>query len=281
METCSPSRFESMVFSRRFPAALAVLGLLLTTALPAEEYASDKTVGIEPKLGETAPLDVTFYDEQGEPVELRSLVTRPTVLCLVYFRCPTICKPLLKEVARTVDEIDLEPGIDYNLLTVSFDIEDKPDAALVNKEAILSSLDREIPPDSWHFLTGDAENIEKLTDGVGYRFRMEKGYFNHPSDIIFLSPTGKIVRYLPGLKILPSHMRLAIMDAAEGKPRSFMQRLERLCYSYDPEGKTYVLKVNRIILGITLLGLGLFLVYLLAFGKRKKAEPPTEESRSS
>ncbi|MBN1443438.1 MAG: SCO family protein [Planctomycetes bacterium] len=273
----APSRSSA----RRRIAGLLLAALALSPTLPAQEYARDTTVGIEPKLGETAPLDLIFNDEQGRPVALRSLVTRPTILCLVYFRCPSICKPLLQEVARTVGEIDLEPGIDYNLITVSFDTEDKPDAALANKELLLASIGKKIPPESWRFLTGEAESIARLTDGVGYRFRLERGFFNHPSEIIFLSPTGKIVRYLPGLKILPSHMRLAILDAAEGRPRSFLQRLESLCYGYDTEAKTYVLKVNRIILGITLFGLGLFLLYLLLSGKRGgKAERPSETSRS-
>ena len=37
-------------------------------------------VGIDEKLGETIPLDLSFLDETGKPVSLRSLITKPTLL---------------------------------------------------------------------------------------------------------------------------------------------------------------------------------------------------------
>ena len=108
---------------------------------------------------------------------------------------------------------------------------------------------------------------------MGFRFKREMGEFVHAGTVIFLSPEGQIVRYLPGLQILASNMELAILDAAAGNPRSFMQQLQRLCYSYDPGAQTYIFQVNRIILGVTLFGLGCFLIYLLAF--RRKSKPAT------
>jgi protein SCO1/2 len=241
------------------------------------EYANDETVGIEEKLGEFVPLDLTFNDEEGKPVTLRSLVDRPTVLTLVYFRCPSICSPLMHEVAAKVDELELEPGIDYNLVTVSFDANETFELAKVAKNNLLGGMEKKIPPESWRFLTGKAENITKITDSVGFRYRKELQDFVHAGTVIFLSKEGKIVRYLPGLEILPANMKMAILDAAQGTPRSFMQKLERLCYSYDPEGKTYVFKVNRIVLAVSLLGVGGFLVFLLVFrGKGKPKEVRAE-----
>ncbi|MHC5012229.1 MAG: hypothetical protein ACYTG6_15015, partial [Planctomycetota bacterium] len=117
------------------------------------------------------------------------------------------------------------------------------------------------------------ENIARLTDAVGFRFRMEKEDFVHAATVIFLSKEGKIVRYLSGLTLLPMDVKMAVLDAAEGKPRTLIQRIQKLCYAYDPEGKTYVFQVNRIVLVVTLLFTGIFLAWLL-LRRRKPAPPP-------
>ena len=259
---------------RGIPAlwALGLCALVLCFCAPgifAQGYANDKTVGVEEKLGETIPLDLNFKDEAGNPVTLGEFITKPTVLTLVYFRCPSICNPLMHEVADTVDKLDLVAGVDFNLVTVSFDAREGPELAQIARANFLDEMKKKIDPASWRFLTGDEENIASLTDSVGFRFKRDKEDFMHPATVIFLSPEGKIVRYLGGMKLLPADMKMAIIDAAEGTPRNIMQKIQRLCFSYDPEGKTYVLKVNRIVLFATLFFLGVFLVFLLVKGRVK------------
>ena len=232
------------------------------------EYANDQDIGIDEKLGETIPLDLVFTNEAGEEVTLDQLIDKPTILTLIYLRCPSICSPLINEVAATVDAVDLVPGEDYELLTVSFDITDDEKLVSNAKKSLLERMKREIPEDSWHFLTGTEDSISRLTDSVGFRFRREKSDFVHAGTVIFLSPQGKIVRYLSGLSILPADMKMALLDASIGKERTLMQRVQRLCYSYDSGSQSYALKVNRIILLVTLPGIGLFLAFLLV--KRKK-----------
>jgi protein SCO1/2 len=97
--------------------------------------------------------------------------------------------------------------------------------------------------------------------------------------VIFLSKEGKIVRYLNGVRFNPADLELAVVDASEGRARSFMQRMQRLCYSYDPAGRAYVLKTNRIILGVTLLFAGLFGVFL--FSKNLTRKNPKSHATGS
>ncbi len=54
----------------------------------------DITPGIDEHLGDTIPMELTFKDASGKEVQLKQLITKPTVLSLVYFHCPTVCKPL-------------------------------------------------------------------------------------------------------------------------------------------------------------------------------------------
>lgn len=262
-----------------------------------QEVAEGEDIGIFEQLGEVVPLDLTFHDEEGEEVTLRSLIKRPTVLTLVYFRCPSICSPLMHELAGVVDELDLEPGIDFDLVTISFD--KREDELMVSagegkeqrlsksaKKNLLGGMEKKLSPESWRFLTGDGDRIDQITRSVGFKYRRDGEDYTHAGTVIFLSEEGKIVRYLGGLKLLPADVKLALIDAAEGNPRSFMQRIQRFCYSYDSEGQTYVFQVNRIILFGTLFLLGLFVVFVLLKGKIKakagvkvEARPETKTER--
>lgn len=251
---------------------------------------SQVSVGVDPKLGEFIDLDLAFFDEEGKEVALRDMIDGPTALTLVYFRCPGICTPLLNAMATTMDKVaqeyDMLAGQDYRHLTISFDPRERevPDIAKNKQQAMLGSLKHRIEPAGWRFMTGESENIATITQQVGFRYLEAKQDFSHKGVVIFLSKEGKIVSYLDGgpkmssvaqqkpqPNILPMELKLALNDAAEGTPRSLIEKLQGLCYSYDPAAKTYGLMINRIILGVgvvTLLAFGGFLFFL---GKPRKS----------
>jgi protein SCO1/2 len=250
--------------------------ILLSIAVltPGSEGVSSQTPeGAGPRiverLGETIPMDLTFTDMDGQPVALKDLFDRPTVLTLVYYRCPNICSPLLRGLATAVDQCDLTPGEDYNLLTISFDQREGPDLSKIAHDTIHQALENKIPSESWRFMTGDEENIKKLSEAVGFYFVQEKEDFDHPTVVMFLSKEGKIVRYLNGLTFLPVDMKMAVLDATEGRVSNVMQKLQRLCFSYDAEERSYVLQVNRLILYGTLFLVALFALYLFLRGRKK------------
>ena len=90
----------------------------------------------------------------------------------------------------------------------------------------------------------------------------------HATSLIFLTREGRIVRYVEGLTFLPVQLEMALIDAASGQERDFMQNVQRLCYDYDSAGNTYVLQINRLILAVT--GTVVLLVVLvLLLGMRK------------
>lgn len=262
---------------RRTILSLVVVGFLIH--LPAPGQAPDVSgVGIDEKLGERIPLEeLTFIGEDGEPVHLASLFDRPVILTLVYFRCAGICTPLLQDMSRLVDITESTAGEDYRVVSISFDPKDTADLARVKKANLLATMkNREIDPGGWRFLTGDKETIGKLTEAVGFQYVPDnnKVDFIHVGALIFLSRDGVIVRYLNGIRFNPADIELALVDATEGRARSFMQKMQAFCYTYDPEGRGYVLKVNRIILGVTVLFALLFCVYLFIVGVRRKAGGP-------
>ena len=261
---------------RRMVIASMLCGVALaaaTVCLGQEPEPQPQQIGVEEKLGEKLDLaSYTFSDEDGQPVALKDLFDRPIVLTLVYYRCPGICTPLLQELTRVADLCELNPGEDYRILTVSFDPTETADLARLKKANMIAELkSKQVPPDGWRFFTGDADNIKRLTEAVGFHYipDMNKVDFVHTATVIFLSPDGMIARYLNGTEFNPSDLKLAVIDASEGRARSFMQKIERLCYSYDPDGRAYVLQVNRLILAVTVLFVLVFGAFLTLKRRRK------------
>jgi protein SCO1/2 len=196
--------------------AFLLLAAIAVFPLRAEDEPKSP-IGVDEKLGEKIPLDLTFMDEYGKPVILRSLFTKPTLLTLVYYRCPGICSPLLSGVSDVVDKMDMEPGRDYNIVTISFSPREDYIMASDKKKNYLGTMKKKIPQDGWHFLTGDSVSIAKITDAVGFRYQVQGVDYMHGAVITAISSNGMIARYLYGTDFLPLDVKLALTEASEGR----------------------------------------------------------------
>ncbi|MBP9191351.1 MAG: SCO family protein [Ignavibacteria bacterium] len=228
-------------------------------------------IGITEKLGETLPDGIILKDENGNEVDVKTLIDKPTIFSLVYFRCPGICSPLLNGISNVVDKSDMTAGKDYNLITISFDQTEDYTLAAGKKESYLENLEKKIPADSWRFLTGDSANIKKITDALGFGFKKQDNDFIHGAAIMVVSPDGKIVRYLYSVEYLPFDFKMAVTEASEGKVVPSINRLMKMCFSFDPDGRRYVLNVTRVAGTGILLVLGVFFG-VLVFKKKKNKE---------
>ncbi len=227
-------------------------------------------VGIIEKLGHYVPLDVELYDESGNLVQLKSLINKPTLIAFVYFRCTGICTPLLNEVTKVVDKMDLELGKDYQILTISFDFTEQPETASDKRDNYLGEIRKSVNPDGWRFLTGDSTNICRLTDSMGFYYQRSGKDWIHPTGLIAVSPEGKITRYLYGIYQLPLDVKLAVMEASQGHTAPTISKILNMCYTYDPDGKHYVFNIVQIS-GVVVVGLvALFVVVFIVIPKKKK-----------
>ncbi len=246
-----------------------ILFILFNNAFAQEDSNAPKPeVGIFERLGESIPDGIILRNESGQQVDVKSLITKPTVFSLVYFRCPGICSPLLNGVSTVIDKTNLEPGKDYDLITISFDPTEDYKLAAGKKESYLENLDRKIPADSWRFLTGDSANIKKIADALGFKFQKQENDYMHGASIMLVSPDGKISRYLYGVEYLPFDFKMAVTEASEGKVIPSINKIMKMCFSFDPEGRKYVLNVTRIAGGGILLLLGIFIGFVTL--KKKK-----------
>ncbi len=229
-----------------------------------EKPGTESGIGIDEKLGQKVPLDIPFFNEQGRSISLRDIIDKPTILTPVFYSCPDVCGFLLSNLANTLNRLPAKPGEDYIILSVSFDETESPALALERKRFYLKMIEKPFPEKAWRFLTGDKESILRLTDSVGFFFKRKGKNFLHPVALIVLSSDGKITRYLYGTEILPFDLKMALLEASEGRTGPTISKVLRFCFSYDPKGRKYVfntLKITGIVTLTFALSFALFLVW--------------------
>jgi protein SCO1/2 len=101
--------------------------------------------------------------------------------------------------------------------------------------------------------------------------------FIHAGVLIFVSPEGEICRYLypnysqtRGFGILPFDFKMAVLETAQGKQVPVIGRVLQFCFSYDPQGKTYVFNILRIFGAGIILGVIAFVVFIKVKPKKDK-----------
>jgi protein SCO1/2 len=243
--------------------AEAALLLALSAPAAASDAPALDSVNVSEKLGAHIPLDLELLDEDGKKVILRQLVVRPTILALVYYRCAGICTPLLMSLTRTLNEMPLEPGKDYDVITVSFDPLDTARTAKDKRLNYLRQMQRPFPPSAWRFLTGPQATTKALADSVGFGFAKKGEDYIHPAALMLLAKDGKVTRYMYGSTFLPADMQLALSEAATGTVRPSVSRFLSFCYTFDPESRRQVFRFNRIFGALTLAAAAVFLAVLI------------------
>lgn len=237
---------------RLWQKAQALLLFFIGLALPAVAQVASTTtpdlqkIDVDEHPGETIPLDLKFRNAKGDSVTLARYFGqgKPVILTLVYYECPMLCTLVLNGLTNAVQEIPLTPGQDFQLVTVSIDARETPELAAQKKHRYLQSLQRpEVHPDSWAFLVGDSTQSGQLARALGFRYFyvQDQDIFAHPAVLFLLTQDGVISRYFYGLEYNPRDLRLGLLEAAEGKIGSTLDKLILYCYHYDPESKGYVL----------------------------------------
>jgi protein SCO1 len=220
-------------------------------------------VGITEHLGQTVPSDIVLRDETGREVRLGDYFdgTRPVILNLLYMGCPMLCGLVSSGLNDALKEIDLTVGGEYGVLSVSFDPTETPALATVKRQEFLRAYGRPGAEQGWHVLTGDEANIRRLTDAVGFGFRWneQRQEFAHAAVLIVLMPDGTVSRYLYGVQYDPRTVKLSLVEAADGKTGSTLDKFLLFCFHYDATTGRYgpaAMNLMKIAGGLTVLLIG-------------------------
>lgn len=256
-------------------ALVAAAGPQLATADP-DPLAPVSGVRLDQRLGESVPLDATFFDELGHEVRLADFVdSRPVVLVPAYYRCPMLCTLVINTLVGAVADCPLGPGVDYRIVVFSIDPRERPQLAAEKKLNYLRRFGNNDTQAGWHFLTGREEQIQRVTAalGYGYVYDREHDQYAHPAAAAVLTGDGRIARYLLGVQYSGKDLKFALVEAGEGKIGSFFGQVLLRCYYYDPAAGHYGLAImNAVRVGGLLTPLAVFGLIKLASRRRARAK---------
>jgi protein SCO1/2 len=226
-------------------------------------------VGIDQNLNAQLPLELKFKDENGQVVRLGQYFRdKPVVLALVYYQCPGLCDLILNGLSHTMEQISLNVGSDYEVVTVSFNPKETWQLANAKKANYIEKYNRSGAKEGWHFLTGDEASIKSLADTVGFHYKYDpvNNQFAHASAIYVITPEGKIARYFYGIEYKPRDFRLGLVEASANKIGTPADQVLLFCYHYDPTTGKYgmaITQVTRALGTATVLLLGGFVFIML------------------
>ena len=231
-------------------------------------------VGIDQRIGQQLPLDLTFHDESGRDVRIGDFFHgKPVVLALAYYDCPMLCTQVLNGMTGSLKTLSFDAGSDFDVVVVSIDPRDSVQMAAAKKDTYVRTYGRPQTAAGWHFLTGAETSIRPLADALGFHYAYDSNLkqYAHGAAIYVVTPTGVVSRYLLGIDFAPRDLRLALVEASNNRLGSAVDQVLLLCYHYDPSTGRYSTAVlDSIRIGFVLT-VGAFLTFAFVSLKREKA----------
>jgi protein SCO1/2 len=225
------------------------------------------------------PMDALFQDDQGHRVKLGDFFgSKPVVISLNYSDCPMLCDIQLREFVVSASQLELTPGIDYEVVSISLDPRETVERAKETKAKYVSLSGKNQTADGWHVLTGEKKSIDAVADALGitYRFLPDRKEYSHPVVFTVCTSEGRISQYLQGVGLPKETLRLSLIDASEGKLGSPTDWFVLACFVYDPDSNSYAPVAARLMRwagGVTVV---VMLVCLVPFWIRRSGRVSIE-----
>jgi len=270
-------------------AQVSVGGGYVPSAPTADAIPELEGVTIIDKLDSQLPLSATFRDDHGNSVTLRDVLPkdRPAILQIGYMKCPMLCSLVMNALVRGIQDMDWTVGQQYDIIALSVNPKEGPDLAEGKKAGYVAEYGRPKSAAGWHFLTGEESSIRSVTDAVGFEYRMqENGEYSHAAGIFILTPDGRLSRVLYGVKYDSANVRMALLEASQGKVGTTLDRIILWCHIYDAQAGGYVVMAMRVmqlggVLTLMLLGGGLGWFWWREAQARRLAPPAAAHTGGS
>lgn len=261
-----------MLFNKNlFLSAFICLSALF---VPQSSFAEEKPevlkndLALVQKLSQQIDLNLEFTNTEGKLVKLSQYFEtgKPVIITPVYFGCPRMCTLVLNGVTKFLSQSKLKLGSDFSILSVSFDHTNSPSLAAEKANNYYKTIgSSQIGTGNWHFLVGSETNVLDLMNQIGFHFKKDGDDFSHQAVIVILTSDGKISQYFQGIEYPEWDMRLALVNASEGKIGSFFEHAALFCFRFDPTKGRYTwaaFNFMRLVAILTLLSLTGLLLYL-------------------
>ncbi|MDN2566030.1 SCO family protein [Aquibium sp. A9E412] len=217
---------------------LAIL-LVLVAAAPAAADPAGRPA-LAPRIGTAIDLAARFETADGRRASLRGLLDgRPALLVLGYNACRNMCGVTQQAVAAELQDSGLAPD-GYRALFVSIDATEGPAEARAMRGKVAEATDA-AGLSAWRFLTdGDGAGAALAeTLGVTFERRPRTGEFAHPIAVFAFTPDGRLARVLPAATFRARDLRLALVEASQGRLGTLGDRVFLLCAGFDESKGRY------------------------------------------
>ena len=226
--------------------ALRMLVLLFVAtctgpALAGLTEADLSAVAFVPPPGARLELAETWRDISDAQRSLGSVLDgRPALLIPVDYGCRTTCGPAVAIASHALRSTGLSVR-DYRLVLFGLD----PESSAADVSAFVGTrVDPDVIPMTVA-LRGDDASLQRFTQALGYSYRRdaEADRFAHPLGAVALTAEGRVVRLLSPLGLDTDDLRLALLEAGEGRIGALGQRLALLCYGFDAVHGIYTKRI--------------------------------------
>ncbi|MBO9512613.1 MAG: hypothetical protein J7549_00735 [Variovorax sp.] len=249
--------------ARRFLAAgLAafVVACGVASAAPLA-LAPAPAVRFDPEPGAALPLHLPMQTSRGVPATLDRYFDgqRTVVLVPGYYGCTQLCGLVMHGLLEALGQSGL-PASAWRVVGFSLDADDTPATARPRESddlayaRFLASNGRwrgDAPP-AIDLLTAGAPAIQTLSRALGIEStRAADRSIDHAAGFVVVTPDGRIARHFSGVSFEPRDLRLALVEASQGRVGTLPDRLVLLCSHYDPAVGRYTVPL---MLGLRVLG---------------------------
>ena len=226
---------------------ISLFNILFSVESPSDKYLA--SIDVDNRLGNKISGDIQIVDQNNNSFELSNyFIDKPTILVMAYYRCPMLCSMVLNGLSNAMNNSDLTPGLDYNVLTVSIDPEETSQLSKEKKNNYIENYFSGVDTNFWTFTTSNLINIEKLTNELGFRYSYDINtkQYAHPAVIYIITEDGTISHHLFGVNPSANDLTLAIKEASRGKVASVFDKILLYCYRYNPDAGTYSLVASNV-----------------------------------
>ena len=182
-----------------------------------------------------------FVDASGRRINLADYQGKPLLINMIYTSCAHFCGVLVRDLIEAVDSAERILGTDaFNVVSVGFDT--KMDTPVRMRQWGES---QGIEFANWHLLAGDALNVRKLGDTIGFTWAPSPIGFDHLAQTTIIDTDGKVAYQVYGssfdapilvepLKRITLGEKLAL-TSLDG----LVNRVRLFCTIYDPKTGRY------------------------------------------
>lgn len=262
-----------------FALVLASYNSMVWAALPGGNVDSTidpavVSIDEEKFLGTPLARDYVLIDENGKEFTLGDVMGGPLIILFSYYTCDGVCEALNRYLSRRLQELkEKSPDREYRALTLSFD----PNDNLESLQKFASTVDEpDYLKDKWTLaVLKNPEDIKRLTESLGIRYfwSYRDRMFVHPNSYIFVTPQGRVARYLHGALFDVDDLDLALIETnweQISNAGRVIDMLAAACFSYNYEEGRYTFNYPLVVGGSSLIAGILLIVVSFRTAKKRK-----------